>query len=44
MAKVMTACGPIETAQMGQTLIHEHLIMALPGWDSTLTLSTTKQN
>ncbi len=33
MSKVMTACGPIETSQLGQTLIHEHLIMALPGWE-----------
>lgn len=31
---VNTATGAIEAASLGRTLMHEHLVTGLPGWDS----------
>ncbi|TET75368.1 MAG: phosphotriesterase-related protein [Dehalococcoidia bacterium] len=33
MATVNTVLGPIPTDELGPTLIHEHLLMAMPGWE-----------
>ena len=33
MAVVNTVLGPISTDELGPTLIHEHLILAYPGWE-----------
>ncbi len=33
MATVNTVLGPISTDELGPTLIHEHLIMGMPGWE-----------
>src|SRR5262245_35308437 len=32
MASVNTVTGPVETADLGVTLMHEHLSIGLPGW------------
>ena len=31
---IQTANGPIELDALGQTLMHEHLVMAMAGWES----------
>jgi len=31
---INTVTGPIETAKLGKTLMHEHLLIAFPGWES----------
>ena len=33
MAMVNTVLGPISTDELGPTLIHEHLLLAYPGWE-----------
>ncbi|MEE9490832.1 MAG: phosphotriesterase-related protein, partial [Dehalococcoidia bacterium] len=33
MAMVNTVLGPISTDELGPTLIHEHLLVATPGWE-----------
>ena len=33
MAEVNTVLGPVRADELGQTLIHEHLVVAYPGWD-----------
>lgn len=33
MAKINTVLGPIGPEQMGPTLMHEHMVLAYPGWD-----------
>ena len=32
--RINTVDGPIELDRLGRTLMHEHLLIALPGWDS----------
>jgi phosphotriesterase-related protein len=31
---INTATGPIEPSQLGRTLMHEHLVIGFPGWES----------
>ena len=33
MTKINTVLGPISPEQMGPTLMHEHMVLAYPGWD-----------
>ena len=33
MSKINTVLGPISADQMGITLMHEHMVLAYPGWD-----------
>ena len=33
MDSVQTVTGPIPTAQLGRTLMHEHVLVAWPGWE-----------
>lgn len=33
MSKINTALGSITADQMGPTLMHEHMVLAYPGWD-----------
>ncbi len=33
MTKINTALGTITPEQMGPTLMHEHMVLALPGWE-----------
>ena len=33
MTKINTALGPITPEQLGPTLMHEHMVLAYPGWD-----------
>lgn len=32
--QVNTVCGPIPVAQLGVTLMHEHLVIGYPGWEA----------
>lgn len=32
--QIQTAAGPIPTEALGKTLMHEHLVMAMAGWES----------
>jgi phosphotriesterase-related protein len=32
--KINTAAGAIDTADLGKTLMHEHLVIGFPGWES----------
>lgn len=32
MATLQTVTGPIDSAQLGRTLVHEHLLIGYPGW------------
>jgi len=32
--KINTAAGPIAVADLGKTLMHEHLVIGFPGWES----------
>lgn len=32
--KINTATGPIGVGELGKTLMHEHLVIGFPGWDS----------
>ncbi len=32
--KVNTVCGPLAVAELGVTLMHEHLIIGYPGWEA----------
>jgi len=32
--KINTVNGPIDSATLGRTLMHEHLVVGLPGWES----------
>ena len=34
MTKINTVLGTIQTDQMGPTLMHEHMVLAYPGWDT----------
>ena len=34
MPTIQTVTGPIEPEQLGSTLMHEHLLIGYPGWDS----------
>ncbi len=34
MATIQTVTGPIDSAELGRTLMHEHLTVGYPGWDS----------
>ena len=33
MSKVMTVCGEIPVQSLGKTLMHEHLVIGMPGWE-----------
>ena len=33
MSKVNTVLGPVSTDKLGITLMHEHMVLAYPGWD-----------
>jgi phosphotriesterase-related protein len=33
MTKINTVLGPITPEQLGPTLMHEHMVLAYPGWD-----------
>jgi phosphotriesterase-related protein len=33
MKKINTVLGPITAEQLGPTLMHEHMVLAYPGWD-----------
>jgi phosphotriesterase-related protein len=37
MTTVQTVTGPIGTAELGRTLMHEHLAIGFPGWDAVTT-------
>ena len=37
MATVHTVVGPIDTAELGRTLMHEHLAIGYPGWQADTT-------
>ncbi len=39
MATVTTVRGPIDTAALGRTLMHEHLLIGYPGWQADTTVS-----
>src|SRR3569832_455350 len=32
MTQVNTVTGPIDSSQLGRTLIHEHVLIGFPGW------------
>ena len=32
--RINTATGPIDVSELGKTLMHEHLVIGFPGWDS----------
>ena len=32
MATIQTVTGPVDSADLGQTLMHEHLTVGYPGW------------
>lgn len=34
MATIQTVTGPIDSADLGRTLMHEHLAIGYPGWES----------
>ncbi len=34
MAKIATASGDIDSGSLGRTLMHEHLVIGYPGWES----------
>ncbi len=34
MATIQTVTGPIDSADLGRTLMHEHLTIGYPGWES----------
>jgi phosphotriesterase-related protein len=34
MAKISTASGEIDSGDLGRTLMHEHLVIGYPGWES----------
>ena len=34
MTKINSVLGPISPEQMGPTLMHEHMVLAYPGWDA----------
>ena len=34
MMKIQTVTGPIDSASLGRTLMHEHLVIGWPGWES----------
>ncbi len=34
MSTVQTVTGPIDSSQLGRTLMHEHLVIGYPGWES----------
>ena len=33
-SKIQTVTGPIVTSELGRTLMHEHMIIGYPGWES----------
>ncbi len=35
--KVNTVCGPIQSDELGITLVHEHCTAAIPGWETDIT-------
>ncbi|MGZ5930979.1 MAG: phosphotriesterase family protein [Rhizomicrobium sp.] len=37
--KINTATGPVEVNQLGKTLMHEHLVIGFPGWESDTELN-----
>jgi phosphotriesterase-related protein len=39
MPSVQTVLGPVDQESLGQVLMHEHLLFALPGWDLDCTLA-----
>lgn len=36
--QVNTVCGTIESDELGMTLVHEHFVAAIPGWETDVTL------
>jgi phosphotriesterase-related protein len=34
MAQVQTVTGPIDSSELGRTLMHEHLLIGFPGWEA----------
>ena len=32
--QINTATGPVDVDRLGKTLMHEHLVIGFPGWDS----------
>ncbi len=34
MTTVQTVTGPIDSSELGRTLMHEHLVIGYPGWES----------
>lgn len=34
MALINTVTGTVDTAKLGRTLMHEHLVVAMPGWET----------
>src|SRR5947207_5776098 len=43
MSKVQTVLGPIDSAEMGFTLMHEHVLVGMPGWDLDATFRADRQ-
>ena len=41
---IQTANGPIELDALGQTLMHEHLVMAMAGWESDTSAPVRKMD
>jgi phosphotriesterase-related protein len=43
MATVQTVLGPIDSAALGFTLMHEHVVVGMPGWNLDATQTTDRR-
>lgn len=43
MATVQTVLGPIDSAELGFTLMHEHVVIGLPGWEFDATYTVNRR-
>lgn len=41
--RINTATGTVDAADLGKTLMHEHLVIAFPGWDSDTSAPSATQ-